>query len=108
MGTSKRYPSERPRVETNPPPAPWHPARIAEPVEWELRNGWPVDPIIVVRRLEFPRGNHNDVYYRAVTWAARSEDRELVGYYPTFELACAAGWEHFHGRTLRFSPFAQK
>jgi hypothetical protein len=107
LGTNKRYPSERPRVETAPPPVPrWHPVQIAEPIEWELRNGWPPDPIAIVRRLDFQRGNQVDSYYRAVTWAPSSDGRELIGYYPTLELACTAAWEHRHGRTLTHSPFA--
>jgi len=82
--------------------------QIADPVEWELRNGWPPDPIGVVRKLSFQRGNQVDVFYRAVTWAADSGDRALIGYYPSLEVACAAAWEHFHGRTLDQSPYMQK
>ena len=109
MGTNKRYPSERPRVETAlPAETRWHPIRIAEPVEWEMRNGWPPDPIGVIRRLTFQRGNQTDVFYRAVTWAPTSDERELIGYFPTPQMAAAAAWEHFHGRSLHggTSPYA--
>ena len=104
MGTNKRYPSREPtRAPT--PITNWHPRQIAEAVDWELRNGWPPDPIAVVRRLSFQRGNQVEVWYRAVTWAANPAERELIGYSPDFDTACAAAWEHFHGRTLEGSPY---
>ena len=49
---------------------PWHPKHIAKPSEWELRNGWPPDPIGVVKRLEL--GPMRVVWFRAVTWKATS------------------------------------
>ncbi|PJJ70855.1 hypothetical protein CLV46_0384 [Diaminobutyricimonas aerilata] len=70
----------------------WHPARIAQPSEWELRNGWPVEPIAVIRRLEF--GPSREVWFRAVTWAVRGEERRLIGYTRSFERAAAIAWEH--------------
>jgi hypothetical protein len=76
----------------------WHPSQIARPVEWEMCNGWPPDPLAVIRRIERPNGNVPLVRYRAVTWAAKSTGRELIGYYETGDDAAKAGWEHFHGR----------
>lgn len=100
MGTNKRYPS---RERAPQPPAPslppdWHPRRIARPVEWELHNGWPPDPLAVIRRIEIPEGNQVRVVFRAVTWAPTSEHRELIGYYPDGDAASAAAWHHFHDR----------
>jgi hypothetical protein len=91
LGTSKRYPSS----ERHPDPAVnWHPWQIARPSEWLMENGWPPDPIAVVRRLEIPNGNHNITRFRVVTWAPTSEGRELIGYYERPEDAAVAAWEH--------------
>lgn len=70
----------------------WHPKQIAQPSEWELRNGWPPDPIGVVKRLEL--GPLHEVWFRAVTWALVADERHLIGYTKTFESACEAVWEH--------------
>lgn len=96
MGTNKRYPSHEGAAKK---PAPdWSPSQTALPVEWELRNGWPPDPLAIIRRIERPNGNHVVVRYRAVTWSVESGGRQLIGYYPTGDEAAKAGWEHFHGR----------
>lgn len=106
MGTNKRYPSDRPSVGIPPRPLPsWHPVKIAQPIEWELRNGWPPDPIAIVRKLSFQRGSQVDVFYRAVTWAPESDSRELIGYFPTLEIACAVVWERRLGHALSQSPY---
>lgn len=66
----------------------WHPLLAAEedPVgTWTMRSPDGA-PYGVIRLLEIggERG------YRAVTWAERSEDRELVGYYRTLRAAAMA------------------
>jgi hypothetical protein len=61
-----------------------------------MNNGWPPDPIAVIRKLERQNGNLVETVYRAVTWAPISEDRELIGYYQTGDEAAQAAWEHRH------------
>ena len=68
----------------------WHPVLAAvetSPGEW-IMTGDVGRKYAVIRLLELggERG------YRAVTWAERSEDRELIGYYRT--LRAAAGAAH--------------
>jgi hypothetical protein len=62
-----------------------------------MHNGWPPDPIAVIRRVERLNGNVPAVRYRVVTWAPDSASRELIGYYETGDEAANAGWEHRHG-----------
>lgn len=95
LGSNKRYPSHEGTPKNVDD---WHPSMTALPVEWELRNGWPVEPLAVIRRIERPNGNLVVIRFRAVTWAPTSEGRKLVGYYETGDAAAQAGWEHFHGR----------
>jgi hypothetical protein len=59
-----------------------------------MHNGWPPDPIAVIRRVESMNGNVPKVRYRVVTWAPTSDDRELIGYYKTGDDAAQAAWEH--------------
>lgn len=66
----------------------WHPILAAHeyaPGEWIMVDP-SAKPYAVVRALEVggERG------YRAVTWAERSEDRHLIGYWRTLRAACAA------------------
>lgn len=61
-----------------------------------MHNGWPPDPIAVIRRMERQNGNLTDVYFRAVTRAPTSEGRELIGYYRTGDEAAEAAWAHRH------------
>lgn len=73
----------------------WHPMLSAverEPGCWELTSQHGTR-YAVIRLLEIggERG------YRVVTWAPRSADRELIGYYRTLRAAAAAG----HRRWLR-------
>jgi len=73
----------------------WHPILAADEVEpgvWLLR-AWDGTPYAIVRALELggERG------YRATTWAERSEDRRLIGYWKTLRRAC----EFAHARFLR-------
>jgi len=65
----------------------WHPILAAHeyaPGEWIMVDP-SAKPYAVVRALEVAgeRG------YRAVTWAERSEDRQLIGYWRTLRAACA-------------------
>lgn len=66
----------------------WHPLLAAEegPVgTWTMRSPDGA-PYSVIRQLEIG----GEQGYRAVTWAARSEDRALVGYYRTLRAAAMA------------------
>jgi hypothetical protein len=76
-----------------PPTADWHPVLAAvedEPGTWRM-----VDPmgrcygVVRLITLGDERG------YRAVTWAERSADRRLIGYYRTLRAATAAAHGHF-------------
>lgn len=80
--------------------AEWHPILAAlehDPGVWLM-----IDPAgkryAIVRLLR--RGG--ELGYRAVTWAERSEDRQLIGYYRNLRAATAAAHMHFiskHGVT---------
>lgn len=70
----------RPRAST------WHPILAAHeysPGEWIMVDP-SAKPYAVIRALELggERG------YRAVTWAERSEERQLIGYWQTLRAAC--------------------
>ena len=71
----------------------WHPllaARESEPGVWHM-----LDPTgkqyAIVQMLR--RGG--ELGYRAVTWAERSEDRQLIGYYQNLRAATMAAHMHF-------------
>jgi len=101
MGTNKRYADRidrevaakldasaaRPIV---PPPVvrdwqpPWPPIQISE-YEWVIMRDSKLEPAGVIRMLKM--GPRNETFYRVVTWAARSEDRRLVGYFDTLGTA---------------------
>lgn len=73
--------------------ADWHPIMAAvedEPGAWVM-----VDPTgkryAIVRLLRCG----DELGYRAVTWAERSEDRQLVGYYRNLRAATMAAHMHF-------------
>lgn len=71
---------------------PWHPILAAvedEPGVWRMVS--PLGECYGVIRLLEIGGERG---YRAVTWAARSADRELIGYYRT--LRTAARETHLH------------
>ena len=74
--------------------APWHPVANAHASEWLLRQGSMDTPYAVVRRFAFGDPNRPDIWYRVVTWAPRSEGRELIGWCRTLEAAASAGWDH--------------
>lgn len=62
-----------------------------------MHNGWPPDPIAVIRKVERQNGNLQEAFYRAVTWAPSSEGRELIGYYRSGDEAAQAEWDHRQG-----------
>ena len=66
---------------------PWPPIQVSE-VEWVVMRNSPSRPKGLVRFL--PATAAQPAAYRAVTWAPRSENRELIGYFPTLELADAS------------------
>jgi hypothetical protein len=59
--------------------------------EWIIMRDSKNQPAAVVRRLRFV----GEVFFRVVTWAPTSEGRELVGYFPSLELA---------DRSVKFRP----
>lgn len=67
-------------------------ASSAQPVEWTYKGGRNGQLTAIIRLLE--RRQPPTVYYRVVTAAARSEDRELIGRYLTLEEAAQAAHEH--------------
>ena len=66
---------------------PWPPIQISE-VEWVVMRNSPSQPKALVRH--FAATASQSAHYRAVTWAPRSENRQLIGYFPSLELADAA------------------
>ncbi len=66
----------------------------AQPTEWLLSQGALGTPYAVVRRFVFGDGNRPDIWFRVVTWAPRSEGRELIGWCRTLEAAAAVAWDH--------------
>jgi len=74
---------------------PWPPIRVSE-VEWVIMRNSPSHPKALVRF--FPASPERPAFYRAVTWAPASDQRELIGYFPTLELADEAVLEDPPGR----------
>ncbi|SFL17631.1 hypothetical protein SAMN04515692_10168 [Leifsonia sp. CL147] len=74
--------------------ASWHPVANAQPSEWLLRQGSLGAPYGVIRRFAFGDPNNPDVWFRVVTWAQSSAERELIGWCRTLEAAAAAAWDH--------------
>lgn len=72
----------------------WTPESTLErvgPDEWVIFDHQ--KRIAVVRQLSI--GPRNELVYRAVTWAARSEDRVLLGYLSTLSLAAGIVWREY-------------
>jgi len=108
LGTNKRYADsidERVRArhdaqapELEPQKAlrdwqpPWPPIRVGE-AEWIIMRDSNREPVGVVRVVKL--GPRNETFYRVVTWAPASEDRQLVGYYATLAEA---------DRSILFTP----
>ena len=70
----------------------WHPILAAveqRPGEWWLTSQYD-RPYAIVRLIRVG----GELGYRAVTWAERSEERELIGYFRT--LRAATFWAHRH------------
>ena len=61
---------------------PWPPIRIAVD-KWIIMRDSRAEPAGVIRRLLFNR----QVVFRVVTWAPTSDGRQLVGYFPSLEVA---------------------
>lgn len=66
----------------------------AQPTEWLLSQDALGTPYAVVRRFAFGDANRPDIWFRVVTWAPRSEGRELIGWCRTLEAAAAVAWDH--------------
>ena len=66
----------------------------AQPTEWLLSQGALGTPYAIVRHFAFGDVNRPDVWFRVVTWAPRSEERELIGWCRTLEAASAVAWDH--------------
>ena len=65
----------------------------AQPTEWLLSQGALGTPYAIVRHFAFGDVNRPDVWFRVVTWAPRSEERELIGWCRTLEAASAVAWD---------------
>lgn len=46
--------------------------------EWAIMRDSNIEPVAIIRKLAL--GACSDTFYRIVTWAPASEDRQLVGY----------------------------
>ena len=109
MGTNKRYadkidarmdanidrstarpPLARPVVSDWVPP--WPPIIISE-VEWIIMRDSKHQPAAIIRTVTM--GPRNERFFRVVTWAPKSEDRQLVGYFETLAIA---------DRSVKFDP----
>lgn len=66
----------------------------AQPTEWLLSQGALGHSYAVVRRFSFGDVNQPEIWFRVVTWAPRSEARELIGWCRTLEAAAAVAWDH--------------
>ncbi len=64
---------------------------MSKPVEWFVLYNLERHPLGVVRRLKFDK----KIVFRAVTWAPRSGDRELIGYYASHDGAATAIWNRY-------------
>lgn len=101
MGTSKRYADQiDARVQARVKQAsqrsaeptgavrdwtpPWPPIRISED-EWIIMRDSQSEPAAIIRRLRM--GPRQETFYRVVTWAPISADRQLVGYFQTLTKA---------------------
>lgn len=74
--------------------AQWSPATQARPVEWLMRQTESQPPYAVVRRFLFGDPNRPEEWFRVVTWAPTSSDRQMIGWCRTFDAATAAGWDY--------------
>ncbi|MDQ8047306.1 MAG: hypothetical protein REI11_22050 [Patulibacter sp.] len=74
--------------------ASWHPVANAHPTEWVLRQGAAGMAYAVVRRFAFGDPGRPEVWFRVVTWAAASAERELIGWCRTLEAAAKVAWDH--------------
>lgn len=63
---------------------PWPPIQISD-CEWIIMRHDRAKPKAVVRR--FDADERHPSYFRVVTWAPLSKDRQLIGRYPTLQLA---------------------
>lgn len=59
---------------------PWPPIQISRD-EWIVMRDDKRIPVAVIRRLRL--GPRQETFFRVVTWAEESAERELVGYFPT-------------------------
>ena len=66
----------------------------AHPTEWVLRQGAAGAAYAVVRRFAFGDAGRPEVWYRVVTWAAASTERELIGWCRTLEAAAKVAWDY--------------
>lgn len=63
---------------------PWPPIRISTD-EWIVMRDSKTEPVAVIRRVKL--GPRNETFFRVVTWAEESTDRQLVGYFASFKEA---------------------
>lgn len=70
------------------------PLSQARPVEWLMRTTDSQPPYAVIRRLLKGDPNRPEEWFRVVTWAPGSEERELIGYVRTIDDAATLAWDY--------------
>jgi hypothetical protein len=74
--------------------AEWHPIRTAKAVEWTMTST-EARPYASIRLIEVHTTRvSTEPWYRAVTYAKSSEDRELIGWCRTLGAAAAAACDY--------------
>lgn len=70
------------------------PLNQARPTEWLMRTTDSQPPYAVIRRLLKGDPNRPEEWFRVVTWAPTSSERELIGYVRTLDEAAALAWDY--------------
>jgi hypothetical protein len=74
-----------------------------QPGEWVMFDDR--ERIAVIREVRL--GAQKETMFRAVTWADRSEERVLIGYFPHRTMAAEITWQEYRRaleRTARATP----
>lgn len=76
----------------------WNPVNALEivgPGEWVFFSRRGTARLGVIRLLEFGAGYDRERWFRAVTWAEASADRQLLGYTRSLAGAAHLVWAHY-------------
>jgi hypothetical protein len=81
--------------------------RYWAPTVNRFRDEWLVfderERVALIRKLEHFGPRKNWTLFRSVTWEERSEDRVLIGYFPSLDMAVYVTWQEWrkaHGRGI--------